>query len=219
MKIQEKMVVELTYELEVEGKVIESVAEEQPFDYIHGTHMLIPKFEEAVEGKEAGDSFEFCVTPEEGYGPYNPDRVITLPKEAFTINGEVREDLLVIGRFIPMLNQNGDVEQAMVAEVRENEVVMDFNPPMAGKTLNFTGKILTVREATEKELKEGLHGEFLPKEEHHCCHGRGGCHGHGHEEGHECHCHGEGHEHGEGGCCGGHGHEEGHECHCKHHEE
>ena len=53
---------------------------------------------------------------------------------------------------------------------------MDFNHPMAGKTLDFKGKIISVREATEAELKNGLHGEFLPQDDCGC-----GC-GHHHDD-------------------------------------
>ena len=59
-----------------------------------------------------------------------------------------------------MMNQQGGVMHGKVHEVKDNSVMMNFNHPMAGKTLNFTGKILTVRDATEQELTEGLHGEF-----------------------------------------------------------
>ena len=94
-----------------------------------------------------------------------------------------------------MLNQAGQVVQGTVHEVTESAVTMDFNHPMAGKTLHFTGKVESVRSATDKELTEGLHGEYLPPEEHECCHGKGDCHK---GEGEGC-CHGEGH--GDGECC------------------
>ena len=201
MKIEKNRVVELTYELEVEGEIVDKSTTEKPLDYIHGTHMLLPKFESEIEGKEPGDSFAFTLTPEEGYGEVDPNKIIDLPKSAFAIDGEVQEDLLVVGKVIPMLNSAGMVVQGTVKEVKGDNVTMDFNLRMAGKTLNFSGAIVSVREATEKELTEGLHGEFLPQQCH-CgggCHGgcEGGCHGDGecHSDGHECNCH-EGTEHG-----------------------
>lgn len=214
MKIENNKVVELTYELTVDGKVVDK-AETKPLDYIHGTHMLLPKFETEIEGLEPGSEFAFTLTPEEGYGEYDPKHKFDLPKSAFEVDGVVQEELLKIGNIVPMLNSAGMVVQGVVAAISEDVVTMDFNHPMAGKTLNFSGKIVSVRDATEKELTEGLHGEFIPHEGG--CHGgcHGGCNGEGHEEGHECHCNEEGHEchcHEEGHECGGH--EEGHECHC-----
>ena len=189
MKIEKNKVVVMTYELEVDGEIVDKAEEGQPLDYIQGTNMLIPKLEETVEGKEEGDSYECILSPEEGYGEYDLKKVFDIPKEAFMIDGEIRSDLLVVGRFIPMLNSAGEVCQGMVMEVKDEMVTMDFNPPMAGKTLHFTGKILSVREATEKELKEGLHGEYLPHEGCGCGHGHGCGHHHDGEEGHCCgHC-------------------------------
>ncbi len=203
MKIEQNKVVELCYELEVEGQIVDKTTKEQPLDYIHGTKALLPKFEANIENMEPGDKFSFTLTPEEGYGDVDPDRIIDLPKEAFEVNGEIREDLLKVGNTIPMLNSAGAVIPGVILEVQENSVKMDLNSPMAGKTLNFSGEILTVREATEKELKEGLHGEYL--------HSNCGCHG-GHGD---CGCHSEHEgcgcgEHGDGCHCG----EEGDGCHC-----
>ena len=218
MEIGTNKVVELSYELEVDVKIVDRAGEERPLDYIHGTKMLLPKFESELEGKTAGDMFEFTLTPEEGYGEYDPKLVVELPETAFSINGEVQRQMLFVGNMIPMLNSAGMVERGVVKELRDSIVVMDFNHQMAGKTLNFKGKVISVREATDKELTEGLHGEYLP----HDCHCSGGCHGgcHGedgcgcgeeggcggdgcgchHDEGHEGCCHGEGHGTGEG-CC------------------
>lgn len=233
MKIGQNKVVELTYELEVDGQIVDRCPEERPLDYIHGTRTLLEKFEQNIEGLEPGESFSFTLTPEEGYGEVDPDRIIDLPKAAFEVNGEIREDLMVVGNRIPLINKAGGVVPGIILEVNENSVKIDLNSQMAGKTLNFSGKVLTVRDATDKELTEGLHGEYVKSN----CGCHGGCGGHG--EGHchngegEGHCHngeGEGHE---GGCCGGHGeghcngeegeghcHGEGHEggCCCEHKE-
>lgn len=202
MKISENKVVELAYELEVEGIVIDKADESSPLDYIHGAHMLLPKFEDEIDGKEPGYEFSFSIEPKDGYGEYSEDHCVELQKSAFELNGEVKEELLKIGNIIPMLDGNGQVVRGTVTKIEDDAVTMDFNHPMAGKVLNFKGKVLTVREATEKELKEGLHGEFLPHEckcGHHgdgeCCHGEG----HHHKDG-EC-CHGEGHHHKDGECC------------------
>ena len=204
MKIGQNKVVGLCYELEVDGEIVDRTTKERPLDYIHGTGALLAKFESGVEGLEPGEKFSFTLTPSEGYGEVDPDRIIDLPKQAFEVNGVIQEGLLVPGATIPMLNGRGGVVPGKVLEVHQDYVKMDLNSPMAGKTLNFSGEILFVREATEKELHDGLHGENV----HSCCcggHGEGGCCGHHeHEEGHEC-CGGHGEGHHEGGCCGGHG--------------
>ena len=194
MKIAQNAVVEFSYELEVDGQVVDHTTKERPLDYIHGTGSLLPKLEAHIEGMEPGDKFDITLSPADGYGEVDPSRIIDLPKAAFEVNGEIREDLLVPGNTIPMMNSMGGVIPGVVLEVSEDSVKMDLNHQMAGKTLHFTGEVLTVREATEKELTEGLHGEFV-----HSC-GCGGCHGH---DG-DC-----------GGCEGGHcGEDHGGDCGC-----
>ena len=190
MKITQNAVVEFSYDLEVDGQIVDRTTNEKPLDYIHGTGSLLPKLEAHIEGMEPGDKFDVTLSPADGYGEVDPSRIIGLPKSAFEVNGEVREDLLVPGNTIPMMNSMGGVIPGVVIEVTEDSVKMDLNHQMAGKTLHFTGEILTVREATEKELTEGLHGEYV-----HSC-GCGGCHGH------------------DGGCgdCGGCGDD--HDCGC-----
>lgn len=179
MKVENKKVVSLTYELIVDGTLADKADENRPLEYIHGTGMLLPKFESEVEGKEPGEGFEFTLTPEEGYGTFDESRLIDLPKEAFMIDGKVREDLLVVGKMIPMMSDSGQVVNGIVHEVTDEKVTMNFNHPMAGKTLNFTGKVVEVRDATERELEKG-----------HPCHhkhdGEGCCHGKGHKDGEGC---------------------------------
>ena len=193
MKISKDKVVEFIYELEVDGNIVDHTTKERPLDYIHGTHGILPKLEAHIEGMEAGDKFTVTLAPEDAYGQVDPNKIIDLPKTAFEVNGEIREDLLVPGTRIPMMNSMGAVIPGVVLEVTENTVKMDLNSEMAGKTLHFTGEIISVREATEKELAEGLHGEFVHSN------GCGGCHGnHGG-------CGGCGGGCGEGGCGDGEG--------------
>ena len=193
MKITQNAVVEFCYELEVDGQIVDHTKKERPLDYIHGTGSLLPKLEAYIEGMEPGAKFDVTLSPADAYGEVDPSRIIDLPKAAFEVNGEVREDLLVPGNTIPMMNSMGGVIPGVVLEVSEDSVKMDLNHQMAGKTLHFIGEILTVREATEKELTEGLHGEFV-----HSC-GCGGCHGHSGD------C---------SGCEGGCGEEHGEDCGC-----
>ena len=173
MKIGQNKVVEFVYELEVDGQVVDKTVKERPLDYIHGTGSLLPKLEEHIEGMQAGDTFDVTLSPADGYGEVDPSRIIDLPKGAFEVNGEIREDLLVPGNTIPMMNSMGGVIPGVVLEVTEDTVKMDLNHRMAGKTLHFTGEVVSVREATEKELTEGLHGEYVHSG------GCGGCGGHG----------------------------------------
>lgn len=178
MKVEKNRVVAVNYTLEVESKIADRSQEGSPLEYIHGSGMLLPKFEQALEGKEPTESFDFTLSPEDGYGVYNEEYKIDLPIDSFKVDGKLRDDLLVIGRMLPMYNSDGQIIQGTVAAVTTTAVTMDFNHPMAGKTLHFSGTIDSVREATEKELKEGLHGEYLPKEGCHCgkdC--KGGCEG------------------------------------------
>ena len=186
MKIAANTVVEFWYDLEVEGQIVDKTTKERPLDYIHGTGGLLPKLEAHIEGMEPGDKFDVTLAPADAYGELDPENYILMPKSAFMINGEMRDDLMVVGTVVPLVNQMGGVTPGTILEILEDVVMIDINHQMAGKTLHFTGEILTVREATEKELTEGLHGEFV-----HTCGCGGGCHGggcHGGDCGGDCGC-------------------------------
>ena len=173
MEINDNKVVHLSYELEVEGKIEDKTTAEKPLEFIMGLGYLLPKFEENLKGKKVGDKFDFRLTAKEGYGEINPANVIDLPKNIFEIDGKIAEDLLFVGNIIPMMNNMGGVIPGKVLEIADETVKMDFNHPMAGKDLHFTGEILLVREATDEELTNGLHGE---RAAHGCDCGCDSCH-------------------------------------------
>ena len=157
MKISDNKVVSLIYELEVDGQIADSCDASRPLEFIFGIGHLLPKFEANIEGKTVGDKFDFRLTAAEGYGERDPRAIIDLPKTIFMRDGHLAEEILFEGNVIPMMNADGGVMPGTVVKVGEEHVTMDFNHQMAGKDLHFTGEILKVREATEEELKNGLH--------------------------------------------------------------
>ncbi|MFI3288106.1 MAG: FKBP-type peptidyl-prolyl cis-trans isomerase [Rikenellaceae bacterium] len=151
MKIKENLFVSLAYELQVNGEIVDSANADKPLDFIYGLGMLLPAFEAQIEGKEAGETFEFTLTPEEGYGPYFDEEVVEIPKEIFMIDGVVAEQLLFVGNVLQMGTSTGQRKLGLIKEVKEESVIMDFNHQMAGKTLNFTGTVVGVRESNEED--------------------------------------------------------------------
>ena len=159
MTINPNTVVSLTYELHTtnaEGQqvFVEKADEQNALVFMYGTGMMLPKFEEHLAGLNAGDDYSFELTAEDGYGAIDPGAFADLPKEMFK---EV--DLPAVGDIIPLQDNEGNHFRAGVTGVHEDSISVDLNHPMAGKNLIFSGKILTVREATQEELAHGhAHG-------------------------------------------------------------
>lgn len=143
----------------VDGRVAETVTAEQPLEFIFGTGHLIPKFEENVSGLKKGDRFAFTLDSGEAYGEIIPEAVVDLPIDLFMIDGQLDESLLTIGNVLPMTDNEGNRLMGVVKAVADDKVTMDFNHPMAGKTLNFEGEVTGVRDATAEDyLKDEMAG-------------------------------------------------------------
>ena len=85
---------------------------------------------------------------------------LELPKDIFKVDGELVEEMLEVGNFLPMTDDRGNRLQGQIIEVGEDFVRMDFNHPLADKEMFFSGSILSIREATQSELEHGhVHGE------------------------------------------------------------
>ncbi len=151
MIIGNEKFVGITYVLTVDGKVEDQATAERPLEFLFGMGMLLPKFEEYLLGKTTGDTFKFTLSPAEGYGERNEGNVVDLPKEIFMVDGKVVSDALQIGTILPMADSAGNQLMGKVVGVKDEAITMDFNHPMAGKTLNFEGTIVTVRDATEQD--------------------------------------------------------------------
>ena len=158
MQISNNAVVLLQYELRIaSGEVVDAADEANPFAFIHGLGQTLPAFDEKLTGMSVGDEFSFQLSSEDAYGQANEADIVTIPKEMF---GEMPEEELVIGAELPMQDGEGHQFYGTVKEIQPQFVVMDFNHPLVGQNLDFSGKVLAVRAATAEELDHGhAHGE------------------------------------------------------------
>ncbi|MCX6194104.1 MAG: peptidylprolyl isomerase, partial [Cytophagales bacterium] len=132
----------------------------EPMVFIHGLSGLPEAFEQNLLGLSIGDTFDFSISAEDAYGNVDPNAIIELPKSIFQAEDQTADDILQIGNFIPMTDDQGNRMQGLVVSIEGETVTMDFNHPLAEKTLMFQGKILNIREATPDELAHGhVHGE------------------------------------------------------------
>ncbi|HMX04077.1 MAG TPA: hypothetical protein PK511_05535 [Chitinophagales bacterium] len=162
MSISKNKVVSLTYELRednISGDLIEVVKADQPFVFLFGAGGLLPEFESNLAGKMIGSSFDFQIMAANAYGEFDESAMEYVPKDIFMIDGKLAEDLLETDKVINLRDQDGHLVRARVAEVGEAEVLLDFNHPLAGVNLHFSGQILDIRDATAEELDHGhVHG-------------------------------------------------------------
>ena len=134
-------VVHLEYTLTDEGGTpIESNKGKDPLIYTQGRGEIIRGLEKALLGMRQGETKHVTVSPEDGYGLPDPGAVVELPRAQ--VPPDVQAGAQLVGR-----NQNGQSLRARVKEVRETTVVLYFNHPMAGKTLIFDIKVLSVTPA------------------------------------------------------------------------
>lgn len=183
--------VTLTYDLRIDdenGEVIEQATEAQPLQFLYGAGVMLPKFETHLAGLREGEPFTIKLKKQDAYGEVNDDAVVELPKQVFLVDGNFDDELIKVGNMVPMMSSNGQRLNGLVLEVNDDTVKMDFNHPLAGEDLYFSGKVLEVREASEEELSQVLSGGG-------CGCGSGGC-GSGDDS-----C-GSDHDHSHGGGCG-----------------
>ncbi|MBN2776063.1 MAG: FKBP-type peptidyl-prolyl cis-trans isomerase [Bacteroidales bacterium] len=147
MEIKNGTLVTLEYDLYVEGfdgELIESVTSDEPAVFLCGNEEMLETFEEKLIGLKAGDSFKFSLTKEQAYGDEDDEAYAEFPKDVFTDgDGQLPE----VGDYVPMEDEDGTVFDGVAIEITDDFVIIDFNHPLAGEDLYFTGKIIKVEDA------------------------------------------------------------------------
>ncbi|MDR0866290.1 MAG: FKBP-type peptidyl-prolyl cis-trans isomerase [Candidatus Symbiothrix sp.] len=161
MEITDGKIVSLTYDLTVgengEKELMERATEAYPLKFMYGMGMMLEDFEKNIAGLETGDNFSFTLTPEQGYGEYDEQKVVELPKSIFEVDGKFDEERISEGETLPMMDANGNRLMGSVLEIKKEVVVMDFNHPLAGETLHFDGQVIDVHEPTAQEIAAIAH--------------------------------------------------------------
>lgn len=137
--IKEGSKAKFDYTLTVDGKVADTSAGRGPLEYTHGAGMIIPGLEKELAGMKVGDKKTVTVKPEEGYGPVREDAIKRVPKEAISNAGDLK-----VGDMVGASNGEHTF-RAIVKEIGEKEITLDFNHPLAGKELVFDVEIKEVK--------------------------------------------------------------------------
>lgn len=163
MVIEGKKAVAVHYTLtegSADGTLVESTLGSEPLLFVYGIGQMIPDFEANLQGLKPGDRFAFGIQAANAYGEYDETAMAEVPKSMFEEDGEIPEDLLEVGNTLPLEDEEGFSFEGTVAAVGEESVKLDFNHPLAGVDLFFTGYVESIRDADPEELEHGhVHGE------------------------------------------------------------
>ena len=149
-KISNNKFVSLVYTItDDDDNILERI--DMPIQYIQGVKsQVIEKIEIALAGHKEGDLVHVTLSPEEGFGPHQPeltfsDDISNVPPQFHSIGAEVE-----------FQNDQGESKIFRVTHIDENKLTVDGNHPFAGKTITYNITVQEVRDATADELKHGV---------------------------------------------------------------
>ncbi len=147
-KISKNSVAGFSYTLkDSDGAILDQ--SDNPLEYLHGHKNIIQGLEKELEGLTIGDKKDVVVQPEDGYGLIHDDLIVAFPKTSFP------PDLsLKVGMELETDTEQGPMV-FVVREIRDQDILMDGNHPLAGEVLHFSVEIKTLRDATPEELDHG----------------------------------------------------------------
>ena len=157
-RIQDGVVASIAYTLKVGEEVIEVIDRAEAVEYLHGEDNIVPGLETALAGKQVGDTFTVTVEAADAYGEYDEALVERIPLEEFGDTSEIN-----VGDELELLDEEDDeiVSEATVREITDTDIVLDFNPFLAGKSLTYITEVVSIREATQQEREMGFPESIL----------------------------------------------------------
>jgi FKBP-type peptidyl-prolyl cis-trans isomerase SlyD len=146
--VKDNLVVTLDYKLIVDDEIMENTEDGKPILFIQGIGQIIPGLENAIYGMKVGEQQTVIIPPEDAYGEYDAESLQEAKKDEFS-----EEVPLDVGTFLDLEDDEGDILSAQIIAAEEETVTLDFNHPLAGKTLTFEITLTDLRPASEEELE------------------------------------------------------------------
>lgn len=148
--VQDGLVVSIEYTLSVDGEELDSSTDAGPLQFLAGFDNIVPGLEREMVGMKIGESKDVVVLPEDGYGEFDEEAFMEVPRSEFPSDME-----LETGLELNVTDEDGQHQLAFVESFNDKIVRLDFNHPLAGAELHFNVKVVALREPTKEELDHG----------------------------------------------------------------
>ena len=155
MAIGQNKVVTMNYTLkDGQGNVVQTTDNKEPFQFMSGNKQILPKLEEEIDAMIIGSKKNVKIPAKEAYGEYSEQAVQQVKKENFPANVKLKTGMEFMAN-----SPEGHQMPFVIKEIKNEEVTVDFNHPLAGMDLEFDVELVDVRDATLEEMQHGhVHG-------------------------------------------------------------
>ena len=148
MQVTKNKVVGIHYTISTENnEMVYSTLAYEPEEFVLGSFSIFPLVAKAIEGHQVGDEVEVILEPSNAYGIKNEKLIYALDNHLFN-----NLETFVIDSIIQVPGGS----EARLLQKNDSHILVDANHPLAGATLHYKIKIVTIRLATELEIQRGL---------------------------------------------------------------
>lgn len=132
-----------------DGSINDTSLGQEPVNILTGFGHVLPILEDTLKNMDIGSKKTVVVTPELGFGYVDYEKMQEFSKKVFS------NDNLEVGMVVNLVSPEGDRVFGIIHDIKAESVLIDFNHPLAGKTLKFDLNLLNVRDASQEEIEHG----------------------------------------------------------------
>ena len=148
--VQDGQIVSMEYTLRVGGEILDTSNGQEPLQFLAGYGNIISGLEKEMMGMKIGDSKDVVVAPADGYGEFDEEAYMDVPRKEFPKDMPMEE-----GIELNVSDDEGQARYARIESVDGESVRLNFNHPLAGMELHFNVKVVALREPTDEEKEHG----------------------------------------------------------------